>query len=88
MFFSVKKAVKIAGKVFIPCVCYKVTNVIELSVKKLVAEGTAVMYPEMVFFQNGQVIVKKTAVADKKAKKNKKEVEEPVVSTTEDSEGF
>ena len=39
MFFSVKRAMKIAGKTYIPCVCYPVTKFLERTVQKLSEEG-------------------------------------------------
>ena len=58
MFFSVKRSMKIAGKTYIPCVCYPVTKFLERTVQKLSEEGKAVIYSERVFFQNGKVIKK------------------------------
>lgn len=92
MFFSVKSPMKIAGKVYIPCICYEVTKSLELTINKLVSEDKAVLYTERVFFQNGRVIEKeKTAKKSKKAKKEevvaevKSEAElEPVVDMTEE----
>ena len=64
MFFSVKSPIKIAGKVFTPCICYEVKEVLVPTIEKLVAEGKARTYPERVFFQNGKVIEKKCEVCD------------------------
>ena len=103
MYFSVKKEIKLGGKVFIPCVCYAVTVPLELTVKKLAKEGRAVIYEERVFFQNGKVIEKKPAVKEvlttekKSSKKSKKEEkvepkdfvkEAEEIVTTDESEGF
>ena len=33
MFFSVKHSISIGGKVYMPCVCYDLTKVLELTVK-------------------------------------------------------
>ncbi len=100
MFFSVRNTIKIAGKVYKPCICYKVTNTLELTVNKLVAEGKAELYKDYVYFCNGKIVEKKEAVKEslttdtgKKAKKVKKEVEEDIPSPEEiadnlDSEGF
>ena len=43
MFFSVKREIKIAGKTYIPCVCYPVTKFLERTVQKLSEEGKAVI---------------------------------------------
>lgn len=78
MFFSVKRALKIAGKIYIPCICYPVTKFLERTVNKLSDEGKAVIYEDRVFFQNGKVIEKeaepiKRAWAIEKPRKEKKE---------------
>lgn len=78
MFFSVKAPIKIAGKVFQPCICYEVTKVIELNVEKLVAEGKAVKYEERVFFQNGKVIEAVKPAPKAKKTPKKEEVKEEV----------
>lgn len=103
MYFSVKKEIKLGGKVFIPCVCYPVTAPLELTVKKLAKEGRAVIYEERVFFQNGKVIEKKSVVKEvlttekKSSKKSKKEEriepeafvkEVEEIVKTDESEGF
>ena len=103
MYFSVKQPVKIAGKVFQPCICYEVTPFYELNINKLVGDGKAVLYSDEVFFQNGKVIENKTIPPDpvaeeikdekpfKKAKKEKIEIKEeiPVEEAKEDeTEGF
>ena len=100
MFFSVKREIKIAGKTYIPCVCYPVTKFLERTVQKLSEEGKAVIYSERVFFQNGKVI-KKTVVKEnlttskpKKDKKEKKvenktkETETVPLEAVDESEGF
>ena len=83
MFFSVKKSVKIAGKVYVPCVCYPLLRFLELTVKDMEARGEAVIHSEMVFFQNGKIIeqkkMKPEAIAEvvkKTSKRQKKEVKE------------
>jgi hypothetical protein len=76
MFFSVKSSVKIAGKVYTPCVCYPVTDFLKATVDKMVKEDKASLYEDRVFFQNGKVIEKKEEpkpVIEKKSKKAKKE---------------
>lgn len=78
MFFSVKSSVKIAGKVYTPCVCYPVTDFLKATVDKMAKEDKAFLYEDRVFFQNGKVIEKKAVeakpVETKKTKKAKKEV--------------
>ena len=76
MFFSVKTSVKIAGKVYTPCVCYALTDFLKATVEKMVAEGKAYIYDHKVAFQNGKVLEKKeeakpVAVEKKKTKKEK-----------------
>lgn len=100
MFFSVKREIKIAGKTYIPCVCYPVTKFLERTVQKLSEEGKAVIYSERVFFQNGKVIKKLvvkenlTASKPKKDKKEKKvenktkETETVLLEAVDESEGF
>lgn len=101
MYFSVKSSVKIAGKVYVPCICYALPDVLAPTVKKMVEEGKAYIYEHKVAFQNGMVLTKKSvteAKTDKKSsKKSKKEekieteelkneTEENI--TTDESEGF
>lgn len=100
MFFSVKRAMKIAGKTYIPCVCYPVTKFLERTVQKLSEEGKVVIYSERVFFQNGKVIKKLvvketlTTAKPKKDKKEKKvedkakEAEVVPLEEVDESEGF
>jgi len=81
MFFSVKSAVKIAGKVYIPCICYALPDFLKATIEKMVKEERAYIYDHKVAFQNGKVLEKKEAVKEnltsntgkKKAKKEKKE---------------
>lgn len=91
MFFSVKKPMKIAGKTYIPCICYPLSRFLEMTIDKLEAEGKAVKYEERVFFQNGKVIptekeIKEKEKAERKARKeaDKKAKE----NSEEDIEGF
>ena len=70
MFFSVKTAIKIAGKVFVPCVCYAINEALAPTVDKLVAGGKAYKYSNRVYFQNGKLI--------EKTKKEKAVEETPV----------
>lgn len=101
MYFSVKSSVKIAGKVYVPCICYALPDVLAPTVNKMVEEGKAVIYKDKVFFQNGRVLVKKPKkiliTEEKPSKKSKKgeklEPEEFVeevegIVTTDESEGF
>lgn len=88
MFFSVKSAVKIAGKVYTPCVCYALSDMLEPTISKMVAEGKAYIYDNKVAFQNGKVIENKAEpkpVVEKKSKKAKKEEikEEEILSPEE-----
>ena len=79
MFFSVKSAVKIAGKVYIPCVCYPLSDFLRATVEKMVKEERAYIYDHKVAFQNGKVLEKKAEVKPaetKKSKKVKKEIKE------------
>lgn len=84
MFFSVKTTVKIMGKVYTPCVCYPVTDILAPTIDKMVAEGKAYRYANKVFFQNGKVIEKKPVVKESlttEKKKSKKEKAVPVADT-------
>lgn len=76
MFFSVKSPVKIAGKVYTPCVCYALTDYLKATIEKMAKEERAYIYDHKVAFQNGKVIQKKeeaqpVTVEKKKAKKEK-----------------
>ena len=77
MFFSVKRAIRIGGKAFRPCICYEVTPYLELTIKKLSEGDDITLYPERVFFCNGKIVEKKSVVKEnrttEKAKKEKKE---------------
>lgn len=64
MFFSVKEPLKIAGKVYTPCVCYPLPRFLEFTVEKLEKEGKATTYGEMVFFQNGKLVEKNVDACD------------------------
>lgn len=82
MFFSVKYSIRIAGKVYMPCICYTLTKFLELTVKDLEKQGKATIYDKMVFFQNGKIIEEKTVVKEnltaEKPKKEKKAKTVPV----------
>lgn len=100
MYFSVKNYVKIAGKNYVPCVCYSIPKGLEATVDSLVAKGKAVKHEEKVGFMNGKELVKETKKKHSKKDKTvkvKKEVVEKVVETVaetvaeeklEESEGF
>lgn len=94
MFFSVKTALKIGGKVYIPCICYALPDVLVPTVDKLVSEDKARKYDKPVFFQNGKVLEKKAVVKEslttKKGKKVKKETvaEAETVAEETETEGF
>lgn len=87
MFFSVKKEIRIGGKVYVPCVCYSLPQFLEYTVNKLVEEGKAVIYDEYVGFMNGKVLVKEkpskkaSRKASKKEVKKEAEVKEETVET-------
>ena len=66
MFFSVKQPLKIAGKEYIPCVCYPLPRFLEYTVEELRKEGKVEIYDKMVFFQNGKLIEKPAEKADDK----------------------
>ena len=70
MYFSVKKTIKIAGKTYIPCICYEVTKALELTVAKLERAGKVATYSEKVFFQNGKVIKKESVVKESVVKES------------------
>lgn len=76
MFFSVKYSIRIAGKVYMPCICYTLTRFLELTVKDLEKQGKATIYDKMVFFQNGKIIEENPVVKEnltvEKPKKEKK----------------
>ena len=76
MFFSVKYSIRIAGKVYMPCICYTLTRFLELTVKDLEKQGKATIYDKMVFFQNGKIIEEKPVAKEnfitEKPKKEKK----------------
>lgn len=101
MFFSVKSSVKIAGKVYTPCICYALPEVLVPTIEKMAKEGRAYIYEHKVAFQNGKVIVKKAEAevkAEKKpSRKAKKEAklepeefaeEAEKIVTPDESEGF
>ena len=84
MFFSVKTPTKIAGKVYTPCVCYSLPDILKPTIEKMVKEEKANIYDNKVFFQNGKVLVKDTkgetftVQVKEKPKKSKKEKKEDI----------
>lgn len=85
MFFSVKYSIRIAGKVYMPCICYNLTRFLELTVKGLEKQGKATIHDKMVFFQNGKIIEDKPAVKEHlTAEKPKKEKKTKAVSVKEE----
>ena len=89
MFFSVRNTIKIAGKVYKPCICYEVNNTLALTVDKLVAEGKADVHEEYAYFCNGKVVEEKKEAIEEakpatKAKNEKKEKKVPQVDTVEE----
>ena len=82
MFFSVKHSIRIAGKVYMPCICYNLTKFLELTVKDLEKQGKVTIHDKMVFFQNGKIIEEKPVVKEnlttEKLKKKKKAKAVPV----------
>lgn len=87
MFFSVKHSIRIAGKVYMPCICYNLTKFLELTVKDLEKRGKATIHDKMVFFQNGKIIEEKPVVKEnlttEKPKKEKKTKTVPVKNVEE-----
>lgn len=65
MYFSVVKTLRIAGKVYIPCICYKCTESLKKTIEMLCKDGKAVIYKDRVFFQNGVVIKQPKETAKK-----------------------
>ena len=88
MFFSVKRPLKIAGKIYIPCICYEVTTVLEETIKKLAEEDKAVIYDERVFFQNGKVIPTEKMIKEKKKKERKLMKSQKNSSLNNETDGF
>jgi hypothetical protein len=83
MFFSVKVPLRIAGKDYIPCVCYPLPRFLEYTVKELKKEGKVEIYDKMVFFQNGKLVEKtepKPVTVEVKPKKEKKAKTVPVAN--------
>lgn len=55
-YFSVKKSVNIAGKTYMPCVCYPLTEYLKMTIEMLSRDGTAVIHDKKVAFQNGKML--------------------------------
>ena len=73
MFFSVKSSTKILGKVYTPCVCYQATDALVPTIEKMAKEGTANLFEDRVYFQNGKVLIVNTAKEEKTVEKPRKE---------------
>ena len=73
MYFSVKTSTKIMGKVYTPCVCYHAPDYLMPTIEKMAKEDKAYLYPEIVYFQNGKVLVKNVAKEEKSVEKPRKE---------------
>lgn len=91
IYFSVKDGLKIAGKNFRPCICYKISELHKASIERLAAEGKVRIHDKQVFFQNGKILETKAVNKVKKAKKNTakievKETKEEAVTSTEAAE--
>jgi hypothetical protein len=91
IYFSVKDGLKIAGKNFRPCICYKISELHRASIERLAAEGKVRIHDKQVFFQNGKILETKAVNKVKKAKKNTakievKEATEEAVTSTETAE--
>lgn len=88
IYFSVKDGLKIAGKNFRPCICYKISELHRTSIERLAAEGKVRIHDKQVFFQNGKILETKAVNKVKKVKKNtaKIEVKEATVASTETAE--
>lgn len=55
-YFSVKRSIKIGGKLYRPCVCYPLPDSLLFTVKSLVDSGVAAVHDEEVYFQSGKMI--------------------------------
>lgn len=90
MYFCVTTPIKIGGKDFHTCICYKLTDTLKLTVEKLAKEGKATIFVEKKFFCNGKLVEKKAVVKEnlttEKTKKKTKTVE--VTEIKDESEGF
>lgn len=60
MYFTVNTLIKIEGKPYRPCVCYKVeSSAMELTLERLCKEGKAQKHEQFVFFCNGKPVEQK-----------------------------
>lgn len=60
MYFTVNVPIKIEGKPYRPCVCYKVdSSAMELTLERLCKEGKAQTHEKFVFFCNGKPVEQK-----------------------------
>lgn len=80
MYFTVNVPIKIEGKPYRPCVCYKVdSSAMELTLERLCKEGKAQTHEKFVFFCNGKPVEQKAekfeAVPRPKNKVKTKKVE-------------
>lgn len=91
MYFSVKASVKILGKVYTPCVCYNLPEVLKPTIEKMAQEDKAYIFDEKVAFQNGKVLAKGAVVKEnlttETAKKSRKKAKEEKIEA-EETEGF
>lgn len=93
MFFTVKQPIRIAGKTYLPCICYNSRRFMDSTIEALANEGKARIHEKYVYFQNGKLI--ECGEAEKKVKrvhrapKEKVEVIDLTVQGTgEGDEGF
>lgn len=84
-YFSVKRSIKIGGKLYKPCVCYETSDSLMFTVKSLADSGIAVLHEDEVFFQNGAMLDKKAMESRAKEKaKAKREAKKKTNPTHED----
>lgn len=77
-YFSVKKSVNIAGKTYMPCICYPLTEYLKLTIEMLERNGTATIHKNKVAFQNGKELAVGTdgkiiPVGDKRTPKERQQ---------------
>jgi hypothetical protein len=78
-YFSVRFTTKMQGSRFIPAVCYKLDDQLQLAVEKLAEQGDARIYPEEVRFVSGEAIPVKKHVSSEPVLSSVSAVEAPVV---------
>lgn len=86
LYFSLRRAFKINGKVYSPCICYSLPDNLLPTIQKLEKEGQAVIYATKVAFQNGAIITARSSdvtEAPAKEKKTKKKVEKKTETLAE-----